>query len=46
MQARFACGSMVLFLLHKNLHKVQIFVKKDGFFRLLEAISPVKRGIV
>jgi len=32
--AGFACGSMILFsFFHKNLHFVQIFVKKDGFFR-------------
>jgi len=34
MKVSFACGRMVrLVLFHKNLHVVQIFVKKKGIFR-------------
>ncbi|MFP4436026.1 MAG: hypothetical protein ACLFVO_02160, partial [Chloroflexaceae bacterium] len=37
----FACGSMVRFyLFHKNLHKVQIFVKKMVSSTLPEATCP------
>jgi hypothetical protein len=33
-EARLACGSMVLFyLFHKKIHTVNFFVKKNGIFR-------------